>query len=81
MAERLYDIVVVTHSFGSLIPSFNAYRVLSSRDFAQFEPGGEAHESQFNLQFIQRALRIDYSEADAKAYFFGGLGSEPTSNT
>lgn len=73
VAQRLYDVVLITHSFGTVIPSFNAYRVLSSRDFGQFDPAGELHEAEFNLDFIKTALGIGYVEADRKEYFFGGI--------
>jgi hypothetical protein len=73
VAYRQYDIVLVSHSFGSLIPSFNAYRVLVSRDFTPFDPGGLTHESEVNLKFLKLALGIEYSEANVADYFFGGL--------
>jgi len=77
VAMRQYDLVLVTHSFGTLVPSFNAYRVLSSRDFDMFEPGGDMHEAEFNLAFIKKALGIDYTAADCEGYFFGGIDREP----
>lgn len=73
VAHRAYDLVLVTHSFGSVIPSFNAPRVLVSRDVAAFDPAGEVHEVEFNLGFIRHSLGIDYDEADTRAYFFGGV--------
>lgn len=75
VAMRQYDIVLVTHSFGTLVPSFNAYRVLSSRDFGMFEPGGNVHESEFNLAFLKQALGIDYSPAETQGYFFGDISA------
>jgi ADP-heptose:LPS heptosyltransferase len=73
VAQRSYDLVLVTHSFGSVVPSFNAARVLISRDVASFEPAGEVHEVGFNLDFIKHTLGIDYDEADTRDYFFGGI--------
>jgi ADP-heptose:LPS heptosyltransferase len=73
VAQRSYDLVLVTHSFGSVVPSFNAPRVLVSRDVASFEPAGEVHEVEFNLAFTKHTLGIDYDEADTRDYFFGGI--------
>lgn len=73
VAERPYDIVLVSHSFGTLVPGFNAYRVLESRSFAQFDPAAEMHESEFSLAFLKTALGLDYTDAEVRDYFFGGL--------
>lgn len=70
---RAYDVVLVTHCFGTLIPSFNAHRVLASRDVMQFDPGGELHEAEFNLAFLEHALGIPHAPDDTLGYFFGGL--------
>jgi ADP-heptose:LPS heptosyltransferase/glycosyltransferase involved in cell wall biosynthesis len=76
VAHRHYDLVLVTHSFGSTIPSFNASRVLVSRDLDSFEPGGDVHESTFNLRFLEKATGIGAAEEAERAYFFGALGRE-----
>ncbi|HUP83846.1 MAG TPA: glycosyltransferase family 9 protein, partial [Candidatus Limnocylindria bacterium] len=73
VAQRQYDIVLVTHSFGSVIPAFNASRILVSRDIAAFDPAGDMHEAEFNLDFLKRTLGIESDASDATRYFFGGL--------
>ncbi len=70
---RPYDVVLVTHCFGTLVPAFNAARVLASRDVMQFDPGGDLHEAEFNLAFLEAALGIDRTPADRLGYFFGTL--------
>ena len=76
VAHRHYHLVLVTHSFGSTVPSFNADRVLMSRDIASFEPGGDVHESTFNLEFLARVTGIVPEEDAERAYFFGGVTRE-----
>lgn len=71
--QRPYDVVLVTHCFGTLIPAFNAPRVLSSRDFMQFDPAGSLHEAEFNLAFLEAAIGLGYAPEDRLNYFFGGL--------
>jgi ADP-heptose:LPS heptosyltransferase len=71
--ERRYDVVLITHSFGSLVPDFNAYRVISSRDLMQFDPAGDMHESEFNLAFLEAAMGASYAEKDVRGYFFGAF--------
>jgi ADP-heptose:LPS heptosyltransferase len=71
-AQRPYDLVIVTHSFGSVVRAFNAPRVVVSRDIAEFDPAGPMHEAEFNLMILKQALGIGYSDADLHGYFFGG---------
>jgi hypothetical protein len=77
VAHRPYDLVVVTHSFGSIIRAFNAPRVIVSRDIAAFDPAGPMHEAEFNLSILRQALGTDYSDADLRGYFFGGIAAQP----
>lgn len=70
--RRAYKTVFVTHSFGAARIAFNAERVLWSRDWSSFAPGG-MHETLFNLEAAKRLLGIPYDEADALEYFCGDL--------
>lgn len=76
VASRRYDLVLVTHCFGSVVPGFNADYVISSRDLDEFDPAGDIHESTFNLHFLARATGIVASEQDAVDYFFGAIGRD-----
>ncbi len=79
VAERLYDEVFVTHSFGSLVPAFNTAKMHASREGENFEPGGRMHEAEFNLDFLKRAAGISYSREDATDYFLGRWRWSPVS--
>ncbi len=70
--RRTYGTVFVTHSFGAARVAFNAQRIVWSRDWANFAPGG-MHETLFNLEAAKRLLGIPYDEADASEYFCGDL--------
>ena len=70
--RRAYKTVFVTHSFGAARIPFNAERVVWSRDWSTFTPGG-MHETLFNLEAAQRLLGIPYDEADALDYYCGDL--------
>ncbi|MEQ1768895.1 MAG: glycosyltransferase family 9 protein [Devosia sp.] len=71
VAHRPYDLVFVTHSFGSVVRAFNAQRVIVSRDIADFDPAGQMHEAEFNLSILKQATGIAYSDSDLRGYFFG----------
>ncbi|HWA91787.1 MAG TPA: glycosyltransferase [Rhizomicrobium sp.] len=70
--RRAYKTVFVTHSFGAARIPFNAERVVWSRDWTNFAPGG-MHETLYNLEAARRLLGIPYDEADALDYFCGDL--------
>lgn len=70
--RRTYETVLVTHSFGLARVAFNAERVVWSRDWASFTPGG-MHETLFNLEAARELLGIPYDDADTTGYFCGDL--------
>jgi ADP-heptose:LPS heptosyltransferase len=78
--RRAYDTVLVTHSFGVARVAFNADKVAWSRDWELFKPVG-MHETVFNLETARQLLGIPYDEADARAYFCGGLAYAPPGET
>ncbi len=70
--RRSYATVFVTHSFGAARVAFNAQRIVWSRDWDNFSPGG-MHETLFNLEAARRLLAIPYDDDDALGYFCGDL--------
>lgn len=70
--HRAYDRVFVTHSFGAVVPDFNAPLIHVNRDFGQFDPAGACHEAEFNLKFIEDAAGIAFGPDDLRGYFVGG---------
>lgn len=70
--HRAYDRVFVTHSFGAVVPDFNAPLVHVSRDSGHFDPAGACHEAEFNLKFIEDAAGIAFGPEDLRGYFVGG---------
>lgn len=70
--RRSYATVFVTHSFGAARVAFNAQRIVWSRDWDNFSPGG-MHETLFNLEAARRLLGIPYDDDDALGYFCGDL--------
>lgn len=74
--RRHYAQVFLTHSFGQLEPAFRADRVMSSRTWREFHPGGELHEAEFNLAAAQALLGVPYEPEDVRAAFVGGFRYE-----
>ncbi|WP_306150169.1 MULTISPECIES: glycosyltransferase family 9 protein [unclassified Roseibium] len=78
--RRKYDVVFVTHSFGAAVVPFQANFIVHSRDWRNFTPGGELHETIFNLEAAKTLLGVDYSSADIHQHFIGNeLKSIPSS--
>ncbi|MGK7870626.1 glycosyltransferase family 9 protein [Falsiroseomonas sp. E2-1-a20] len=71
--RRHYATVFLTHSFGRLLPSFRADRVVSSRSWADFTAESPLHEAEFNLAAAKHLLGLDYAPEDVRAAFCGGL--------
>jgi glycosyltransferase involved in cell wall biosynthesis len=71
--RRRYDTVFLTHSFGPLVPSFRAGRVVASRDWDGFHPGHRLHEAEFNLAAAQALLGVPYEPEDVRAASVGGI--------
>lgn len=67
--HREYDLVYVTHSFGDIIPSFNANEVIAARRHFVFQMTKEIHEAEFNLFCAGKLLGLPYEKADAAKYF------------
>lgn len=68
---RTYDLVLVTHCFGGVVPQFDARHVLFSRDFVAFDPTEGRHEAIINLDFLARALDMPIEPGDERGYFVG----------
>lgn len=75
--NRRYDTVFLTQSFGFLVPTFSADRVLNSRDWDIFKPDHELHEAEFNLAAAKAMMDIDYDAADVRDYYLGDLHYTP----
>lgn len=75
--RRKYDTVLITHSFGNARLPFQAKRVLYSRDWLNFEPGGEFHETIYNLEAAKALLGIPYDEEDVGGYYLGNFKYTP----
>lgn len=69
IVQREYDLVYLTHSFGDLIPAFNANEIVAARQHYPFEMTKDIHESEFNLFCARQLLGISYGEGDARKYF------------
>jgi ADP-heptose:LPS heptosyltransferase/glycosyltransferase involved in cell wall biosynthesis len=67
--HREYDLVYVTHSFGDIIPSFNANQVIAARRHFVFQMTKDIHEAEFNLFCARELLGVPYEKADAAKYF------------
>lgn len=68
---RRYDTVLLTQSFGEIIPRFAAERVLRTRDVERFEAGHALHEAEFNISTVCQLLGLSYVPGDAQRYFVG----------
>lgn len=71
VTARGYDLVLVTHCWGGVVPRFDAARVLASRDFVRFDPTEGRHEAMVNLDFLARALSIPIEPGDERRYSVG----------
>ena len=69
--RRRYDTVFLTHSFGSVTPSFASTRVVASRDWDNFAADHQMHEAEFNLAAAQALLGVPYDADDVDAYYLG----------
>jgi tetratricopeptide (TPR) repeat protein len=69
--RKCYESAVITHSFGSVIPRFNAEAVHVARDVHSWEETREIHEAEFNLRSARVLVGLDYPAADAARYFVG----------
>lgn len=78
--RRNYDTVFLTHSFGNARLPFQAKRVLYSRDWLNFEPGGEFHETIYNLEAAKAVLGIPYDQDDVGGYYLGNFHYTPPSD-
>ncbi|SNB58531.1 ADP-heptose:LPS heptosyltransferase [Rhodoblastus acidophilus] len=76
-AGRRYDTVLLTHSFGQMVPPFACETVLQSRAVDAFTPGHALHEAEFNLATACRLLGLTYRPEEARDYFIGGYRYEP----
>lgn len=71
--ERHYDTVFLTHSFGSARLPFSADRILYSRDWDNFQPGGSLHETIFNLEAAKALLGVDYNPEDILRHYVSDI--------
>ncbi|MCR0985556.1 glycosyltransferase family protein [Roseomonas populi] len=69
VVRREYDLVYVTHSFGDIIPSFNANTVIAARRHFVFQMTKDMHEAEFNLFCAEKLLGVPFEKADAAKYF------------
>ncbi|MGX1690958.1 glycosyltransferase [Brevundimonas naejangsanensis] len=67
--RRRYETVFITHSFGNVKVPFHADRVLYARDWMGFEPGGDMHETIYNLECAKELLGIPYEQDDVGEYY------------
>ncbi|HEX3942949.1 MAG TPA: glycosyltransferase family 9 protein [Rhizomicrobium sp.] len=70
--ERVYETVLLCHSFGPLRFDFNTERTVTSRDWRPFR-AGDLPETLFNLEAARALLGIPYDESDVNEYFIGEL--------
>jgi ADP-heptose:LPS heptosyltransferase len=75
--RKKYDMVFVTHSFGNARLPFQAKTILYARDWQNFEPGGEYHETIYNLESAKAVLGVNYDEADIGGYYLGNYKYTP----
>ncbi len=74
--EQRFESVFVTNSFGPIRFAFNGHRVIWSRDWRTFRPGG-LHETIFNLEAASQLLGIPYQKTDTQGYYVGNLTYHP----
>ncbi|MEI6161588.1 MAG: glycosyltransferase family 9 protein [Roseococcus sp.] len=75
--RRRYALVFVTQSFGSILPSFCAERVVLSREWGVFDAGHRLHEVEFNLAAAAALLGVPYAAEDVRACQMGELTRLP----
>lgn len=68
---RTYDLAVITHSFGRLLPPLSARHLLGAREVAPFDPTTGEHEVDANLRLLERGLGIPVRPEDRRGYFLG----------
>ena len=66
-----YDLVVITHSYGRVVPPLSAGRVVNARELAPFDPTAGEHEVDTNLRLLERGLGIEIRPHDRHGYFLG----------
>ena len=71
--NRRYETVFLTHSFGSMVPTFAANNVIVSRDWDNFAADHQLHEAEFNLAAARALLDVTYDANDISGYYLGNL--------
>jgi hypothetical protein len=70
-ASLRFDTLFVCSSFGTLLPAFNADRLVVSRRTFSFDMTQNIHESEYNLYAMRELLGVPYEETDIARYFLG----------
>lgn len=78
--HKRYETVFLTNCFGPAPVSFNAERLIRSRDWSRFVPGQSVHETVFNLKAAKELLGVSYEETDVLAHYVGDVEYVPPSS-